>query len=377
MNESKATRYRRLRRRADVVAWCSAGLMLAILAGTPAARWLSLAALRFGDGLSPWLHTAVALFVFVGFVLLLWEAAALPAVLFLALRVDGAYGRSEATIEDALMAQARATALALPAAWFMSAVVLLSVQVAGPWWWTLAGLAVSGGLIGVLHGGPTLLAALARVMPLSRPALAGRLRQLALDVRVPVAGIDEWAVGEAATTAVVTGVGARRRILVSSEVVRTWTDDEIAVVVAHELAHHAHHDLWRALALDAVILCGALCAADVVLARMGPLMGVAGPADFAALPVLALTASLVWTLLTPVRHAQSRRHERHADLFALRSTGQAEAFAAAVRRLSARHLADERPSRLTRWLFHRHPPVRERLALADAFQRREHGGTGM
>jgi STE24 endopeptidase len=343
--------------------------MLAALAVTPAARWLSNAAIRFGDGLSPFPHAVVGLVVFVGLVLLLWEAAALPADVCLALRVDGAYGRPESTVEEVLSAQLRATAIAFPAVLFLSAVVLMSVRLAGTWWWSLAGLTVSAALIAVLHGGPLLFARLGRVRPLSKPALANRLRQLAEHVRVPVAGIDEWVVGDGSTTALVTGVGPNRRILISSDIVRGWSDDEVAVVVAHELAHHAHHDLWRALALDAMILCGALFVADLVIARTAALTGLAGAFDLAALPLMALTASVVWALTTPLRHAQSRRHERHADLFALSCTGEAEAFVAAVRRLSAHHLAEERPSTLTRWLYHRHPPVVERLALAQAYRR--------
>jgi Zn-dependent protease with chaperone function len=76
----------------------------------------------------------------------------------------------------------------------------------------------------------------------------------------------------------------------------------------------------------------------------------------------------VWAVLSPIRHAQSRRHERRADASALSWTGQADAFGAAVRRLSAKHLADERPSTLARWLYHRHPPVAERLALAESYR---------
>jgi STE24 endopeptidase len=213
------------------------------------------------------------------------------------------------------------------------------------------------------------LARLAGVRPIPRPDLARRLEDLAARVRVPVAGIEEWIVGESATTtALVTGVGRRRRVLLSSEMVRTWSDDEIEVVVAHELAHHAHRDLWRALVLDLALLCGALWLADRAVVLLGPLRGIGGPGDLAAFPLMALTAMCAWALATPLRHAQSRRQEREADRFALASTGRADAFGAAVRRLSARYLAEERPSTLIRWLYHRHPPVSERLALADAYR---------
>ena len=83
-----------------------------------------------------------------------------------------------------------------------------------------------------------------------------------------------------------------------------------------------------------------------------------------------VVAAAVWVLLTPLRYAHSRLQERRADEFALALTGGAEAFSSAIRRLGARHLVDDRPSILTRWLFHRHPTLDERLVLAGEYQRR-------
>jgi len=117
-----------------------------------------------------------------------------------------------------------------------------------------------------------------------------------------------------------------------------------------------------------VVLSVALWGADLVVAVVGPITGVAGPGDLAALPLMALAACLVWAVATPVRHGLSRRQERRADEAALSWTGQAEAFGSAVRRLGAKHLAEERPSTLTRWLYHHHPPVADRLALAERYR---------
>jgi STE24 endopeptidase len=368
MNEPRATRYQRLRRRAAMAAWCLAGITLAVLAATPAARWLSDAAWRVTGGLPDAARAIAALALFAVSVLVVWEIAALPAVLFLALKVDHAYGRTEGHVEDVLVAQAKATLFALPVVLAGGLIVSASAQLAGRWWWTAAGVLLSAGLVAIQHGVPGVLARLSPARPMSKPELSSRLHALAARVRVPVAGIHEWTADERAMTALVTGVGRGRRVLVSSDIVRTWPDDEIEVVVAHELAHHAHRDLWRTLTLDAAVMAIALLLADRVLAVVGPSLNVAGPADLAALPLIALTALVVWAVLSPIRHAQSRRHERRADAFALSWTGGADAFGAAVRRLSAKHLADERPSTLARWLYHRHPPVAERLALAESYR---------
>jgi STE24 endopeptidase len=373
MNESRATRYQRRRRRARTAGLLSAGVMLALVALTPIARWLADAAGAFAGGLPPGPHAVVSLIVFVSAVVLLWKAAALPALLYTALAVDNAYipERDAPTVESVLGAELQAVAMALPAALAGAGGVRLAVAVAGAWWWLLAGAVFALGLALLLHLGPAVLARLAVVRPLSRPGLGPALADLARAVRVPVRGIDEWVVAQgASTTAVVTGVGRSRRVLLSSELVGDWSDEEIAVVVAHELAHHAHHDLWRALALNVGVLCGGLWLAHLAVGAGGEWLALTGPSDLAALPLVALVSAGVWVASTPLRHAQSRRHERRADEFALAATGGAEAFGAAVRRLGLRHLAEERPSRLTRWMHHRHPSVAERLALADSYRKR-------
>jgi STE24 endopeptidase len=187
---------------------------------------------------------------------------------------------------------------------------------------------------------------------------------------VTLSGIDEWRVGDrTSVTALVTGIGRARRVVVSHELVRTWPEDEIVVVVAHELAHHRYRDLWRTLALDAALLTLGLAVADAGARWLAGPLGLAGPHDLASLPLVALIGGAVWVAATPIRHAQSRTHERRADVFALAMTGAADAFSAAVRRLAARHLAEERPTSLTRWLFHRHPTVAERLELAESYRR--------
>jgi Zn-dependent protease with chaperone function len=37
------------------------------------------------------------------------------------------------------------------------------------------------------------------------------------------------------------------------------------VILAHELAHHVHRDLWRGIALQSLILVGGFFVADIIL----------------------------------------------------------------------------------------------------------------
>lgn len=370
MNESKASRYQRARRRAEVSAVVAGGLTLGALALTPAAVWLRDFSSRLVVDLPAGLRSSAALLVFVFLVTAVWEVTALP----MALRQSRSRSRNaEVNVDQVLLAHLQAGVIGFFTAFVTAAFVVISA-LAGPAWWIVAAASLALLWALLLRAGPGALARLATVHPIRRPVLRERLNALVRDVRVPVAGIHEWVVSEdSRTTAVVTGVGRAKHVFVSSTLVREWDDDEIAVVVAHELAHHAHHDLWRSFGLNVLLLASGLGLAALVLRMVGPLLGLHGPGDFAALPLVALAAATVWAVATPVRYAQSRAQERRADLFALRATGAVRPFQTAIRRLGARHLAEERPSRLTQWLHHRHPSVAERLALADQLK---DGGIG-
>jgi STE24 endopeptidase len=64
----------------------------------------------------------------------------------------------------------------------------------------------------------------------------------------------------------------------------------------------------------------------------------------------------------------SRAFERSADRFALALTRNPAAFISAMRRLGAQNLAEDDPSPLVQALFYSHPPIRDRIAAAQAFK---------
>jgi STE24 endopeptidase len=66
----------------------------------------------------------------------------------------------------------------------------------------------------------------------------------------------------------------------------------------------------------------------------------------------------------------SRAHERRADRYALDLTRNPAAFVAAMKRLAAQNLAEERPSLLVRLLFSTHPPTSARIEAAKRWSTR-------
>jgi STE24 endopeptidase len=370
MNETKATRYQRLRRRVRVAEGVSAAAALGLVAYPPVAGGLANAVHAALRGTTGSVEPVLALTVFVVVLVGLVDLATLPASLYAASRVDARYRDAAISTEHVMATHLQTLAVVLPSAWLAGAIVLSTRAMAPRWWWAIAGLLLALALVAALHLTPHVLARLAAVRPLDRPDLVRLLQGLARRAGVPIGRIVEWQVdAESRATAIVTGLGRSRQILLSSELVRDWRDEEISVVVAHEFGHIARGDLWRTVLLDAWVIWGALLVSHLTLmVWLG--QETAGAGHLAALPTVAFVSLAVWTVATPLRHAQSRTHERQADRFALELTGNGDAFAAALRRLGSRHLAEERPSALTRWFYYRHPSLLERLEAANAYTAR-------
>ena len=202
--------------------------------------------------------------------------------------------------------------------------------------------------------------------PLDRDALRGRLEQLAARAGTRIVGVYEWALGTRTrkANAALAGLGNTRRILVSDTMLDQYSDDEIEVVLAHELGasrapRHLAGPGARNRADPARVLRRGLAPRRLgrwsasrawrsggrAARRGGGRRGLAGPA---AVRAGALAASRA-----PRGSLRARSHEepqrvRHRD---------APPRRAEPRRRAARHGSSQ-------WLFYSHPPLDERLAAA-------------
>jgi STE24 endopeptidase len=362
MNEDRAARYHRLRRRASIASTLAGVAWLAALHITGASS--ALASRASVHGRIP------AIVVVVCVIALGWEIVSFPFAFYRAFLLERKYGLSSEPLGTWVQDHMKALALgfALTAAGGLA--VFGAIALAGQLWWMVAsGLFFIAALL-LSRVAPILLMPLFyRFRPLDRAALRERLLTLSKRAGVPVLGAFEWGLGEKTTraNAALVGVGTTRRILVSDTMLKDYSDDEIEVILAHELAHHVHHDIWTALAVETCVVTAALYAAHAAATAAGFNLGGGGNAALTALPLMLLAAGAASFLLKPVANAWSRHNERRADRFALTLTGRPAEFITAMRRLGAQNLAEERPSAPVIWFFHTHPTIDERIAAAKTF----------
>jgi STE24 endopeptidase len=217
--------------------------------------------------------------------------------------------------------------------------------------------------------GPVLIEPLFnRFTSLHAGQLRDRLLQLADRMRVPVRDVLVADASRRTTrvNAYVSGLGRTRRVVVYDTLVRSSVHDELALVVAHELAHVRHRDvLFGTVATAAAAAAAVLVAVGLFdLQWVRDLFGVDGLGDPLAVPGLLLLAAAGSLLAAPVANLVSRWSEARADWVALEVTGDAATAVAVERRLALENRADLRPNRLLVALFSSHPPTMARIAQA-------------
>ncbi|HEX6257055.1 MAG TPA: M48 family metalloprotease [Euzebyales bacterium] len=166
--------------------------------------------------------------------------------------------------------------------------------------------------------------------------------------------------------AYVSGLAGTRRIVLFDTLLER-PPPEVALIVAHELAHERHRDLARGVLAGGAGLAVVCALVDGVArwrVRRGRQDGVADPMA-AGVVVAVLVVTLMVT--APVSAWVSRRAEAAADLGSLELTGAVADYCAVQRGLVVRNLSDPAPPTWARLWWWTHPPAASRLQLASTF----------
>jgi len=369
LNEDKSTRYHRLTRRSAVASIATSTALLVVLLASGLSVWIADVARRVSHA-HPGSYSPLAVAVYVLIVAALHEVCTFPIAFYQGFLLERRYELSKEAAGGWLADHAKAAVLGLLLSMGAAEAIYLSMRLSMTWWWLLSAGVFILAIAGMTRLAPVLLLPLFyRFTPLARESLRDRLVSLSDRAGVPVLGVYEWGLGEKSrrANAALVGTGATRRILLSDTLLAEYSEDEIEVILAHEIAHHVHHDIRNAFVAESALLVIALYIGAAALAFGWQRLGLFGLSDIAGLPLLVLAGGLLTMVATPIVNAVSRRNERRADRFAITLTKQPAAFISAMKRLGTQNLAEEHPSRLVLWLFHSHPPIEQRIQAARGF----------
>jgi STE24 endopeptidase len=369
MNEDKATRYHRLGRRASVIsgAWTLTLLCSLMFSGTSVdlRQWAEdTASLKFY--LNEYQPLIVALYVLA--LSVIFDIALLPISFYKGFVLERRYGLGTQTAFHWLKDYVKAVVIGLVFAEAGAEFVYYAIRRWPDWWWAVSGLGYALMTVALVNLAPILILPLFfRFKPLDKAPLRERLTSLAAKANTKVMGVYEWRLSDRTkkANAALAGMGNTRRIILSDTLLAEYSDDEIEVILAHELAHHVHRDIWNAVIIDTILTFAGFYAAHRALQAVVPYFELKGIDDPAGIPMLLTAAGALALAVKPLMNAQSRNHERRADAYALRMTKNPSAFISAMRRLGQQNLAEDHPSRLVQAFFYTHPPIKERLRAAE------------
>lgn len=241
----------------------------------------------------------------------------------------------------------------------------------GQYWW----LAAAGAffLVSIVLGQltPVLIIPLFyKIETLDRPELARRLAKLADGTGLSIEGIYRIVLSEETVkgNAMLAGLGSTRRVLMGDTLLERFSDDELEVIFAHEIGHHVHRHLPKLILFGLLVSMAGFWVCDRVLAAWVAAGG--EPVDYArfpvwALPMIMFVLTLFPMILEPLQNTVSRFFERQSDRYALVRTGLRSEYVSAFRKLSKLNKDDPNPPPLEVFLFHSHPPIGERVRMAQ------------
>lgn len=199
--------------------------------------------------------------------------------------------------------------------------------------------------------------------------LSERLLSLANRTGTKVRGVYSFDMSRRtrAANAGLTGLSHTRRIILGDTLLNEFTPDEIETVLAHELAHHVHRDIPIQLIFQTAFNFIAFFIAAEVIGRVTQPFDLSNASDPGGLPLLALVMGVLGLVTMPITNGLSRWREKLADRFALEITSMPGAFKSAMIRVANQNLAEVDPEPWVVFLFYSHPPLRERIRMAETF----------
>ena len=208
----------------------------------------------------------------------------------------------------------------------------------------------------------------------THPQLATDIQQLAAraGAQIPENHIYEMLASRKLNelNAYVSGIGASKRVVLWDTLLARMNNDEVLLVVGHELGHYVLGHVWKGIVISAIGLFFGLWLLAALLRwtlqRWGEAWNIAGIQQWSVFAVLWLIASLMTFASTPLDNAISRYFEHQADVFGIElahglvpDVSQAAAHADQI--LGEVDLEEPDPSPFTVFWFDDHPPIAQRI----------------
>ena len=208
-----------------------------------------------------------------------------------------------------------------------------------------------------------------KLTPLENDELKNRVKSLAANAGLKIENLYKFDMSKNTkkANAALTGLGKTKRIILGDTLIDNYSDEEIETVIAHEFGHFKKKHIIKNIVIGTLTSFLTLFVIAYLYQNSLGWVGFSSITQVAALPLLALWSMLIGVIQSPLGNILSRKFEYEADEYAIKETGNAEAFINTLEKLTDQNLGDKEPHPLVEWFFYSHPSIKNRINAINNF----------
>ncbi|WP_169754245.1 M48 family metallopeptidase [Campylobacter curvus] len=305
--------------------------------------------------------------IFVMSFLVISSLLELPLSIYETFVKDRRLGFSNTTPKIFALDLAKSLALTLVFGSLFVWVVLLCIGFLGEFWWFWAFVLSFAVIIVINLIYPTVIAPLFNKMkPLEDGELKSSIEGLLIECGFKSSGVFtiDASKRDNRLNAYFGGFGATKRVVLFDTLVSKLTQSEIIAVLGHELGHFKHKDIFKMIAVSAVMLFLLFVLFGNIPNAAYDALGLS-PNGGAIIVFLVLFSPIFSFVFSPVISAISRHNEFGADKFGADVKSRADMISA-LKKLGSENKAFPKAHPLYAFVYHSHPSLFERISELES-----------
>jgi STE24 endopeptidase len=278
---------------------------------------------------------------------------------------------SNQTIQAWLWEQCKAFFIGLVLLFIVLGLLLWIMAQTPKWWWLVAALAMA--LFNIIFATifPVVVAPIFnKYEPIKDKELTQALSLILARGGLKSSGFfkEDMSRQTKKENAFLAGLGKTRRVVLGDKLIKNMTSSEIVSIIAHEVGHYRYKHLWKNVLIGVAQQLVVFFVLNLSVKEIFPQFLTSTRWNLSLFPIFVIFLGLISGLLFgPLNNALSRYFEKQADRYALENIEDKKSFMTALAGLADRNLSNAYPELWMKFLFYSHPPIGERLQMAEDF----------
>ncbi len=290
----------------------------------------------------------------------------IPFSLYSTFRIENKYGFNTMTLKLWAADFLKSLLLSTVLTGILVSTGLWLIQLSPDYWWIWVWCFFLVFSLFIMYISPYVIEPLFnKFTPIAEASLEDKIKDLMTKVEIRVSRVFKMDASKRSrhTNAYFSGIGKIKRIILYDTLLEKMNHDEILAVLSHEAGHWKRkHILKMVVATEILSFIGIYIAFRILQTDfLTHLFQIEKDTFVAKAVVLGFIGGIISFPFTPLGSYISRRFEKEADRFSFQLTGNRDAMASALIKLSKDNLSNLHPHPVYAAFYYSHPPVVQRI----------------